>query len=95
MIERMAVTVKIKDSFIIKKILDDYVVVPTGEEMVNFDAMITLNETGAFLWEQLSQDKTQEQLCDALCAEYAVERDQVEQDVQDFVDMLVKAQVLQ
>lgn len=86
---------KIKDSFMIKKILDDYVVIPTGEEMVNFDAMITLNETGAFLWEQLSQDKTQEQLCDALCAEYEVERDQVEQDVQDFVDMLVKAQVLQ
>lgn len=86
---------KIKQSFIVKKILDDYIVVPAGEELVNFDAMITLNETGAFLWEQLQQDQTEEQLCGALCKEYDVDREQAASDVTDFVKLLRQNKVLE
>ncbi len=85
---------KVKQDFMIKKILDDYIVVPTGEELVNFDAMITLNETGAFLWEQLQEDKTEEELIKALCAEYDVSQDVAKADVSEFIGLLQQAKVL-
>lgn len=86
---------KIKPSFMIKKILEDYIVVPVGEELVNFDAMITLNATGAFLWEQLQQEKTKEELVKALCAEYDVDSDTATADVTDFLSLLAQAKVLE
>ena len=77
-----------------KTIMEDYIVVPTGEDLVNFDAMITLNESGAFLWKLLLEEQTEEQLCDALCAEYDVSREQAMEDLQHFLKMLQSAKVL-
>lgn len=86
---------KLNPSFVLRKMLDDYIVVPTGEELVNFDAMITLNETAGFLWEHLQKGATVEQLTDALCSEYDVHPDEAERDVQDFVAELQKIKVLE
>ena len=44
---------KLKDGFLLKEIAGSWVVVPVGEQVVDFQMMITLNETGAFLWEKL------------------------------------------
>ena len=85
---------KVKQDFMIKKILDDYIVVPVGEELVNFDAMITLNETGAFLWEQLQEEKTEEELVKALCAEFDVSQDIAKSDISEFIGLLQQAKVL-
>jgi hypothetical protein len=39
---------KIKSGYIMREVADNYVVVPTGQATVDFNGMITLNETGAF-----------------------------------------------
>lgn len=44
---------KIKPDFLLRKVAENYVVVPVGTAMVDFNGMINLNETGAFLWEKL------------------------------------------
>lgn len=81
---------KLKEGFILKKILDDYIVVPTGDNIVDFAVAVSLNETGAFLWHQLEQEKTAEDLISALAAEYEVEAEQVSADVTEFIEMLKK-----
>ncbi len=85
---------RISKDFIIKKIMDDYIVVPTGKEMVDFNAMITLNETGAFLWERLQEEKTENELVEELCAEYDVSSDVAAQDIADFLKLLRDADIL-
>ena len=85
---------RISKDFIIKKIMDDYIVVPTGKEMVDFNAMITLNETGAFLWEKLQEEKTEVELVEELCAEYDVASDVAAQDISDFLKLLQDADIL-
>ena len=79
---------KLKDGFMLKKILDDYIVVPTGDNIVDFAVAVSLNETGAFLWQQLECEKTVYELADALAAEYDVTPDEVIADVVEFADML-------
>ena len=86
---------KIKGSFILKKLAGDHIVVPVGSSTVDLNAVITLNETGAFLWEKLDTDTTEEALADALCKEFDVAGDTALSDVRDFTDMMRKAGVLE
>ena len=51
---------KIKDGFVIRNVADTFVVVPVGDKLVDFSAMMTLNETGAFLWNCLAENITKE-----------------------------------
>ena len=78
----------IKEGFILKKILDDYVVVPTGDNTVDFSVAVSLNETGAFLWEQLKEEKSFKELVCALSEEYDVSEKDVEVDVEEFINLL-------
>lgn len=78
----------LKKGFILKKILDDYMVVPTGDNIIDFSVAVSLNETGAFLWKQLESEKTHEDLVLALSSEYGVLPENVDSDVSEFVELL-------
>ena len=51
---------KIKDTFQLVTVAGEHMVIPIGEQSVDFQAMITLNETGAFLWEKLQEEMSEE-----------------------------------
>lgn len=89
------VNMKIKDGFILRSVSDAYVVVPLGEAAKTFNGMITLNETGAFLWKKLSEsDVDEKSLVDSLLNEYDVSVDLAQKDVSAFVARLRDAQLL-
>lgn len=79
---------KIKDNYILREVAGENLVVPLGEAGINFNSVITVNETGKFLWEQLSGDITQEQLTAALLNEYDVDEITASRDVESFVKSL-------
>ena len=43
----------LKKGFMLRSIAGTHVVIPLGERVVDFNGILTLNETGAFLWELL------------------------------------------
>ncbi len=86
---------KIKDSFLLKKVAGQNVVVPVGNNVVNFNAAITLNETAAFLWELLQEDTTAEALAEKLCENYDVTPDSAERDVKVFINVLKEHDILE
>ena len=57
--------------------------------------MIRLNDTGAFLWEQLGADTTEDVLVRDLLAEYAVDEDTARADVAVFLGKLRDADLLE
>ncbi len=59
---------KIKDGFVLREVAGDTVVLPTGD--LNINAMITLNESAAFLWRLLQNDITEAQLVKEVLAKY-------------------------
>ncbi len=86
---------RIKEGFLVRKIIDDYIVVPTGDNIVDFAATISLNESGAFLWNGLSVDCTQEALVASLMQEYeGVDEETAKEDVSDFVALLKENNLL-
>ena len=52
---------KIKDGFMLRTVADSTVVVPYSAA-VDFNGMITLNRTGAFIWKQLQTETTRDEL---------------------------------
>lgn len=85
---------KIKDGFVVNKVGSQHVVVPVGQASVERHCMIRLNGTGAFLWNQLSADATEEALVQALLAEYAVDEETARADVAAFLGKLRDADLL-
>lgn len=83
---------KIKDGFMLRKVAENYVVVPVGKEALDFNGMVTMNETGAFLWKQMEEDRTKEELLKALMEEYEVTEERASAGVEKFLELVEENQ---
>ncbi|MBO4466111.1 MAG: PqqD family protein [Bacteroidales bacterium] len=65
---------KVVEGFRLREICGEFIIVPESTELVNFNKMIHLNATAAYLWEQVSgQDEfTVEGLAKLLTDKYDV-----------------------
>lgn len=85
---------KIKDGFLLRKFGDDYIVVAVGEEADAFNRLITLNGVGAFIYQQLSEDITFEEICKRVLDKYDIDIDTAQADVKAFLADVRKAGLL-
>lgn len=82
---------KIKENFTLRRIADTWVILPLSEAIVNFNGMITLNESGVLLWNLLKNGCTREDLANELVKEYEVSYNEALADADEFVKKLEKA----
>lgn len=82
---------KIKKGYLLREVAGNCVVVPAGKAALDFSGVITLNESGAFLWKLLEKDMTQEELLSAMLDEYEVGPDAARTDIADFLAKLEAA----
>ena len=85
---------RIKENLVLKELGDEYVVVPVGEGLLDFQVMLTLNDTGAFLWNNLKEETSIEDLLDSLTKEYDVEKETAEKDIKEFLDILISKDLI-
>lgn len=85
---------KIKDGYMLSKVAGNYIVVPLGDEALDFNGLITTNETGAFLWEKLSVGIEKNELLTALLDEYDIDEHTASADMEDFIKKLSDAELL-
>ena len=85
---------KIKENFMLRKVADCYVVVPIGPAVAEFNGMINLNEAGAFLWQLLENETTEDVVVAAMLEQYEVSEDIARNDVKKFVSQLSEADLL-
>lgn len=77
---------KIKEGFILRNVAGSNVVVPVGQATVDFNGMMSLNDTGAFLFDKLTKGTTEEQLIRDLMDEYSIDKGLATKDVKDFIE---------
>lgn len=78
---------KLRDGFMLRQVAGEYVVLSVGTDL-DFNGMITLNETGATLWKRLEQEAELADLTAALTAEYDVDEATAAAAVEQFVAQL-------
>ena len=89
------IKLKLKKDFIFRKIAGDNVVVPIGQQISEFNGLIKLNNSGAFLWNILKEGSSKEELVDKLQEEYEVDQDFAENDVEKFIQILKERDMLE
>ena len=85
---------KIKSGFVLRSVAGSYIVVSVGDRVKEFNGVITLNETGGFLWKTLESGATEDELVKTLLSEYEVDEDTAKADVKAFVQKLTDAKLL-
>lgn len=86
---------KIKDGFVLKELAGSFMVVPLGSQVMNFSSIIKLSESGAFLWRLLDDEKTIDELTQAMLSEYDVDESKARTDIEKFVKKLEDADLLE
>ena len=64
------------------------IVVPVGKTSLEFNGMITLNESGSFFWDCFTNDITVDDAVKMITDEYDVDVDRARADIEKFVKML-------
>ena len=86
---------KTKKGFMLRKVADKNVVVPIGQASVDFNGIINLNDTGAFLWNILSKGCTYDELVSSVLSEYDVNEDIAKRDIDAFLKTARDADVIE
>ena len=76
------------ECFLLREVAGKQVVVPLGKAAENFNGMLTLNGTGAYLWQLLEQEQTEDSLVMAFRQRYDVDEETARKDISAFVDKL-------
>ena len=85
---------QIKPGFLLRRIIDRWVVVPLEKDAQATGRTLCLNESSALLWEALEQGSDASALTSLLCEKYIVDPETAGRDVKRFLDALREAGVL-
>ena len=89
------------EGFKLRKLGNEYILVGESMALINFNKMITLNETAAFLWQHAEEltvkngEFTTSELCRALCREYEVAPEKALSDIEATVSSWLEAGVVE
>lgn len=86
---------KLKENYVLRPVADTWVALPLEAETLNFNGMLTLNESGVLLWKAMEKGGDREALADALMAEYIVDRETALADADAFLEKLRKVGCLE
>ena len=65
---------KAKQGFVLRNVVDEYILMPTGDNIGKFNGTVLLNEVSALVWEKLQNPISREDLLKAILDEFEVEK---------------------
>ena len=81
--------------YIKRNIAGEIVLVPAGQTAEEFNGMITLTESGDFIWEHLEEARDFNHLVELILEEYDIDKETAAQDASAFLMQLLQAGMIQ
>ena len=69
-----------------RKVSDEFILVPLSNDIADMDSIYTMNEVGAFIWENINGKLTINDLIDEVLLEFDVSPETAKNDVVDFFE---------
>lgn len=79
---------KIKDGFMLREIAGSWVVIPIGQRVVEFNGLMSLNESGALIWNMLEKGADIDDLVNYILSEYNIDEETAKADISEIVDLM-------
>lgn len=84
---------KIKEGWMVREVAGEFVAIPVGAQ-IDFNGMITLNETGKTIWSCLEQGAEQEEVVQAILKEFDVDEETARSHTAAFIERLKELELL-
>ena len=85
---------QVNPDFVMRKIADEFILVPVGKAAKTFNGVASLNETGLFLWKLIEEGKTRQELYECLAREYELTEEESKQDVDVFLEPAIREHII-
>lgn len=85
---------KAREGFILRNLAGEYLLMPKGEKIKNYDSVVLMNELSAFVWGKLQNPVTQSDLLEAVLNEYDVDEKTAREDLDGLLAELKEAGVI-
>ena len=80
--------VELKTRFVARQVGNELIIVPLAGNVAQMNALFTLNETGKFIWENISAESSLDNLVDAMTGEFEIDRETAQRDIEMFLNKL-------
>jgi len=84
-IREEAEDMKIKDGFVLRNVVDEHIVMPTGDNIAKFEGAVVLNDVSAFVFEQLKRPVSKEDVLEAVLNEFEVDEATAKADLENLL----------
>ena len=85
---------QIKEGFILRSIGDEHMVLPTGDKIAKFGGAVVLNDTAAYIFEQLKQPVSAEDLLSLMLSEFDTDEASAKSDLAELLDQFREMGIL-
>lgn len=84
---------KIKQGYRLRKVGSNSIVVALGG--INFTGLITVNETGTYIWKMLEKGAEADEIITSLAKECNISEDEIKGEVEEFIEQLKGADLVE
>jgi len=77
-----------KQGFVLRNVVDEHILMPTGDNIGKFNGSVIMNEVSAFIWDKLQNPISREDILQAVLDEFDVEKDVAEADLDELLKTL-------
>ena len=83
-----------KNNLLLREIAGEFLLIPLGDSSKQFNSIITMNETGAFIWRLLENGMPVQEIAEALTKDYDVSLEKAVSDTHKFINELKEKSIL-
>lgn len=81
---------KIKQGFVLRRVLDEAIVVASGEASKTFHGMIKLNDSAADIWQWISEGKEAGEIAKLLSEKYEISLEKATADTDTMIKSMME-----
>ena len=81
---------KIKKGFVLRRVLDEAIVVASGEASKTFHGMIKLNDSAADIWQWISDGKEAAEIAKLLSEKYEISLEKATSDTETMIKSMTE-----
>lgn len=86
---------KIKEGFVLRRVLDEAIVIASGKASHDFHGMVKLNDSAADIWEWISKDLSEADIAVRLAEKYELSEEKAKADTASMISQMAEAGLLE
>lgn len=86
---------KVKEGFVLRNVVDEHIVMPTGDNIAKFEGAVVLNDVAAFVFELLKNPVSKEDVLSAILNEFEVDEETAKSDLDNLLEKLTELNIIE